>query len=57
MFFSSFLISFKNFLCIFNWDLVCLVVTFVAFVGSVATSGVGCVATSCVGILSHFYWK
>ena len=51
-FFSSFLLSFKNSLRNFNQDILRLVFAFVAFVGSVATSGF--VAGSRVRILPNF---
>ena len=51
IFFSSFLILFKNSSLNFNEDILHLVFAFAAFVGSVATSGVG----SRVVILSKYF--
>ena len=47
--FSSLLISFKKFSRNFNEDVLCLLFTFVAFVRSIATFGIGFVAISGVG--------
>ena len=50
-FFSSFWISFKKFSRNFNEDILRLVLAFIAFVGSVATSGVG----SSVRVISKIF--